>query len=75
MPKVRKLGIVMDPIESIKPWKDSSLAMMLEAQARGWQVFYFQLHDIYLDNGIAMGQFQALTLYDDNQHWFDYGEA
>ena len=75
MPKVRKLGIVMDPIESIKPWKDSSLAMLLEAQARGWQVFYFQLSDIYLDNGIAMGQFQALTLYDDNQHWFDYGEA
>ena len=65
----------MDPIESIKPWKDSSLAMMLEAQARGWQIFYFQLGDIFLDNGIAMGQFKALTLYDDNQHWFDYGDA
>ncbi len=65
----------MDPIESIKPWKDSSLAMMLEAQARGWQIYYFQLSDIYLDNGIAMGQFQTLTLYDDNEHWFDFGEA
>lgn len=65
----------MDPIEAIKPWKDSSLAMMLEAQARGWQIFYFQLSDIYLDNGIAMGQFKTLTLYDDNEHWFDYGDA
>ena len=75
MSKVRKLGIVMDPIEAIKPWKDSSLAMMLEAQARGWQIFYFQLGDIFLDNGIAMGQFKMLTLYDDNEHWFDYGDA
>jgi glutathione synthase len=71
MPQIRKLGIVMDPIESIKPWKDSSLAMMLEAQARGWQIYYFRLDDIYLDNGIAMGQFKTLTLYDDNEHWFD----
>ena len=75
MPTDRKLGIVMDPIEAIKPWKDSSLAMMLEAQARGWQIYYFLLDDIFLDNGIAMGQFKTLTLYDDNEHWFDYGEA
>ena len=41
MTQVRKLGIVMDPIESITPYKDSSLAMMLEAQARGWQILLF----------------------------------
>jgi glutathione synthase len=75
MPEIRKLGIVMDPVESIKPWKDSSLAMMLEAQSRGWQIFYFLLDDIFLDNGIAMGNFRTLKLYDDNQHWFDYGES
>ena len=65
----------MDPIESITPYKDSSLAMMLEAQRRGWQIYYFRLDDIYLDNGIAMGQFKTLALYDDNDHWFDYGDA
>jgi len=74
MTQTRKLGIVMDPIESITPYKDSSLAMMLEAQARGWQIYYFQLDDIFLDNGIAMGRFKTLALYDDNQHWFDYGD-
>ena len=42
----RKLAVIMDPIESIKPHKDSSLAMLLEAQARGWNIFYAQLHDI-----------------------------
>jgi len=75
MTQARKLGIVMDPIESITPYKDSSLAMMLEAQVRSWQIYYFRLDDIFLDNGIAMGQFKTLTLYDDNQHWFDYGDA
>jgi glutathione synthase len=75
MTQTRKLGIVMDPIESITPYKDSSLAMMLEAQARGWQIYYFQLDDIFLDNGIAMGRFRNLTLYEDNQRWFDYGDA
>jgi len=65
----------MDPIESIKPWKDSTLAMMLEAQARGWQLFYFLLDDIFLDNASAMGDFRTLAVHDDNEHWFDYLEA
>jgi len=71
MPTKRRLGIVMDPIEAIKPWKDSSLAMMLEAQARGWQIYYFQLGDIFLDQGLAMGQFRELKLRDDNDDWFE----
>ena len=75
MPLNRKLGIVMDPIESIKPWKDSSLAMLLEAQSRGWQIYYFELDDLFFDNGIAMGQFRRLSVQDDNDHWFDFGEA
>ncbi|MDH3219105.1 MAG: glutathione synthase [Gammaproteobacteria bacterium] len=75
MPAVRKLGIVMDPIESIKPWKDSTLAMMLEAQARGWQLYYFMLEDILLDNAIAMGDFRTLAVHDDNEHWFDFLDA
>jgi glutathione synthase len=64
----------MDPIEAIKPWKDSTLAMMLEAQARGWQIRYFTLDDIYLDDGIANGRYRTLTVYDDNGHWFDKGD-
>jgi glutathione synthase len=65
----------MDPIETIKPWKDSSLAMLLEAQTRGWQIYYFELDDVFFDNGIATGQYRRLSVYDDNEHWFDYGEA
>jgi len=65
----------MDPIAAIKPWKDSTLAMMLEAQARDWQIYYFTLDDLFLDNGIATGRYQTLTLQDDRNHWFEFGEA
>lgn len=60
----------MDPIESIKPWKDSSLAMMLEAQRRDWQIYYIKINDIYMDNSISQARYQQLELADNHQHWF-----
>ena len=72
MTKNRKLGVVMDPIESIKPWKDSTFAMLLEAQARGWQIHYLRLSDVYLENSVARGAFRNLELRDDRQDWFTY---
>ncbi len=68
----RKLGVVMDPVESIKPWKDSTFAMMLEAQSRGWRIHYFRQQDLFFDDGIAMGRFRILSLQDDNTRWFEY---
>ena len=41
------LGIVMDPIGSIKPYKDTTLALMLAAQKRGWTLQYFELKDLW----------------------------
>ncbi len=72
MTKTRKIGVVMDPIESIKPWKDSTFAMMLEAQARGWKIYYFGLADIYLEDSIACGRYRELGLRDDDEDWFEY---
>ena len=43
-----ELGIVMDPIESITIKKDSTFAMMLAAQRRGWQLWYMELADLSL---------------------------
>ncbi len=65
----------MDPIETIKPHKDSSLAMMLEAQERDWQIHYFQQNDLYLDNGVAMGRFEKLSLTDDPTDWFEVNHS
>ena len=43
-----KIGVVMDPIEGINFKKDSTLAMLLEAQSRGWQLYYMEQADLYI---------------------------
>lgn len=65
-----KLGIVMDPIENINPVKDSSFAMLLEAQRRGYELFYMQPEDIYLKNTKPFAIASELKVWDrnDGQH-------
>ena len=70
-----KIGIVMDPIESITPYKDSSLAMLLEAQRRNAEIHYFQQSDLKMLSGRAIGRSQQLKVTDDNSSWFELGEA
>ncbi|MBE0493163.1 MAG: glutathione synthase [Thiomicrospira sp.] len=66
-----KLGIVMNPIEQIKPYKDSSFAMLLEAQRRGYELFYMQPQDIYLQNTQPFAITSELKVWDrnDGQHY------
>ena len=71
----RLLGVVMDPIESINPKKDSTLAMMLAAQRRGWKIVYLQQRDLIVRDGRAYGRGLRLTVMDDAQRWHEIGEA
>jgi len=71
--KTFRLGIVMDPIESITPKKDSSLAMLLEAQSRGAEIHYLQQGDLKLLDGVALGYSQLLSVRDDLADWFTLG--
>jgi glutathione synthase len=73
--KQRSLAVIMDPIESIKPRKDSTLAMLLEAQSRGWKIHYGQLDDVWLRDGEAFGHLTELQVADDPEHWFQLGDA
>ncbi|MGB5397888.1 MAG: glutathione synthase [Gammaproteobacteria bacterium] len=68
-----RLGIVMDPIEHIKTYKDSSFAMLLAAQKRGWQLFYMQAKDLYADSDTAYADCRSLTVEDNPEHWFELG--
>jgi glutathione synthase len=54
--KSLKIGIVMDPIDSITPYKDSSLAMLLEAERRNSEIHYFEQKHLRLLSGKALGQ-------------------
>jgi glutathione synthase len=69
------MGVVMDPIESIVPKKDSTLAMLLAAQARGHRIVYFQQQDLYINQGVAAGQGRLLTVTDSLERWFEPGES
>ena len=66
-----KLGIVMDPIESINIKKDSSFAMLLAAQARGWSLHYMEAGDLFLSDGRAHAACKGLQVRDDPKGWFE----
>ncbi|HFD80127.1 MAG TPA: glutathione synthase [Gammaproteobacteria bacterium] len=69
-----RLGIVMDPIGGIKVHKDSSFAMLLAAQARGWQLFYMEQPDLYLRGSEARARMRRLRVHDRERDWFQWQE-
>jgi glutathione synthase len=69
----RSLGVVMDPIETIKPKKDSTLAMLLAAQRSGWELVYFRQQDLEVRDGAPRGYGSRLTVRDDTERWFEIG--
>jgi glutathione synthase len=69
-----KLGMVMDPIANINIKKDTSFAMLLEAQSRGWELHYMELNDLFLRNGVAYARTRTLTVQRDAQQWYQFTE-
>jgi glutathione synthase len=67
-----RLGVVMDPIGSIHYHKDSTLAMLWEAQARGWSIAYLEQRDLYLRDSRAYGRWRALSVQRDATRWFEF---
>ena len=57
-----KLGVVMDPLESVKPKKDSTLAMMQAAQKRGWELFEIQQNGIFFTKDQVFGNCRKVSL-------------
>lgn len=67
------VGVVMDPIEDITPKKDSSLAMLLEAERRGAEIHYMLQGDLRLVDGDAWARSRILHVQDDLTSWFEIG--
>jgi glutathione synthase len=63
----------MDPIEGIKYAKDTSLAMLLAAQARGHELWYLTQSDLYLRDGVARGYARPLQVKADPAGWYRLG--
>jgi glutathione synthase len=67
-----KLGVVMDPIATITIKKDTTFAMLLAAQARGWELHYFEQADLYARGDQAFGRSRLLAVRDDKNGWFAF---
>ena len=68
------LGVVMDPIANIKPYKDSTFAMLLAAQERGWPIYYFEQSDLFIKDGVAWAKWRRLDVVDNTEKWFSFSE-
>lgn len=74
MPDRVRLAVLMDPIGSIKPAKDSTLAMLLAAQARDWELLYLEPHAVWLRDGEPFGRASPLRVRNDVRDWYSLGE-
>jgi glutathione synthase len=70
-----QLGVLMDPLSTVNVKKDSTLAMVEEAQARGWQVHYFEQQDLFVRDGRALINARPLTLALDSDPFYKLGPA
>jgi len=70
-----KLGVVMDPIGAINIKKDTSFAMLLEAQARGFELWYMELNDLYLRDGRTHAHMKRLEVVRDASNWYRFHSA
>lgn len=67
-----KIGVVMDPIATINIYKDSTFAILLEAQNRGYEIYYMECKDLYLYKGKAYSETRLITLKKNKKSWFNF---
>ena len=65
----------MDPISTVNVVKDSSMAMMLEAQSRGWEIYYMEMQDLYLDQGECRADAAKVKVFDDKNKWYELADS
>jgi glutathione synthase len=75
MPRQLAIGVVMDPIETIKPAKDSTFAMLLALARRGHRGHYMQLSDLWIGDGVAYARSQEVTVRDQPRDFFALDDA
>jgi glutathione synthase len=71
----RKIGVVMDPIETINYKKDTTLGLLWAARDRGWSLFYMQQKHLYLAGGIARAKMRPLEVREDPTDYYSLGDA
>ena len=69
------MAVLMDDIAGINQKKDSSFAMMLEAQRRGWMVYTFDSTNMYQQEGETFANVRKTLVTDNEDQWHDREDA
>ncbi len=70
-----QIGVIMDPIASIHYKKDSTLAMLWEAEKRGWEIFYIEQKDLFLRQDDVFANTKKLKVFQNPERWYELGET
>jgi glutathione synthase len=65
-----RFAFVVDPIESLKPYKDSSIAMMREAARRGHEVHALEAGAMFVDRGAVVAPVRHLSVHAEDHPWY-----
>ncbi|MEN3110516.1 glutathione synthase [Uliginosibacterium paludis] len=68
-----KIAFIIDPLDTLKPYKDSSVAMMRAAQARGHALFTIQRESLVVRDGLVSARALQLSVSTDNHQWYEPG--
>ena len=69
-----KLAFVMDPISQISYKKDSTLAMMVEAQEKGHEIFYIEPNSLFFNSDIPCAEFSSVSVKYEESSWYEKGK-
>lgn len=67
-----KLGVVMDPIAGINIKKDTTFAMLLAASKNGWELYYMEQKDLFVEEHQARANVRILSVQDDKTNWYEF---
>ncbi|MBI2313041.1 MAG: glutathione synthase [Betaproteobacteria bacterium] len=70
-----KFAFILDPLDSLKAYKDSSVAMMREAASRGHDLYALEQGDIAWDGGRVSAFLRPVTLTADDHDWYETGDG
>ena len=65
-----EFAFILDPLDSLKAYKDTSVAMMRALQARGHALFALEQSDVFWDVGATQARVRPLTVTGDDHEWY-----
>ena len=69
------VGVIMDPIDAINFKKDTTLALLMAAQAEGWSLSYMEMSDLALVDGVPIARQTPLKVFKSEEHWYEFGSS